>query len=371
MNINPISASCDIQQSYAIKSLYVTNDDSLEGPITSFDTDTFGFSWTPSIQNCMDDFSSDKISAFNKSLQEDSVFFNPKAVSLMSNSYKINPTSLGKLTMRCDKVQSEWTVERIKETQNSMWADECAQKGLSLMRGGKIKEAIQTLDLAMNMGPKNVRTLVDMGAALTSIREIESSVRCLERALELDPAHDEARGLLAPLQDKLSNARERQMTETRARDTSRPGQSTVSLSSSISAREMDTERRGHDSTIAKLQRLLTSPGDGVSTERKGDRGLRRPSAEDSDSVRGRSVSSGERERYRERESSHRSERKHGTKRKRKHSKSSKRSKKHKKSKTKRKSETVEIPDRSSSSDSTAQETLHPILTRNKHSLWGV
>lgn len=87
---------------------------------------------------------------------------------------------------------SERAIAKAPAAENS-WSS----KGYSLLKLGRIPEAILALETAVGLNPKSINALINLGEAKVRNREFGPAIRVLERALEINPNALDARVYVA------------------------------------------------------------------------------------------------------------------------------------------------------------------------------
>jgi tetratricopeptide (TPR) repeat protein len=66
-------------------------------------------------------------------------------------------------------------------------AQDLVNKGFSLYRFGKYKEALSCYDKALELNPKNANAWINKGLYLYDFDRYEEAIKCYDKAIKIDP----------------------------------------------------------------------------------------------------------------------------------------------------------------------------------------
>jgi tetratricopeptide (TPR) repeat protein len=268
------------------------------------EVDNYGFSWVPSIED-LKSAHTDK--NYLDYLKNDSSFFNPSNIQLMSSAYNIIPYDSNILVD--NSISPDWNISTLNEERTVAMSTVIAAHGVRICREGDYAKAIEEFNRSLELYPQNVEALVGKGAALANLGELHRAVHYFQNALVIDSEHANAKIYLEKTYSKIEAAKE------------------IALK--------DPEINKNDTSI----------NDYNNSDKK------RKSEDD------RHIQNSSNNNSRHKHRKHKSENKE-----KKHSSSKKKKKKHK-------HKHVSRSGSKSSSSSSSEEDVHPILQRQKNKLW--
>jgi tetratricopeptide (TPR) repeat protein len=360
----------DFARIYSKKNADFIKNDILETPPADIDEYAAmnAFSWVKSaaeyLESSMGATNGPSNSGYMKDVTDDTNFFNPASINMMSDAYHIDNAFISCSRYFKDLLSSEvWTMDGLVASVKLGRSNDKLNRGIALTRSQKYGDAISNLAEAIDIYP-TANAYVARGAAYANIGALVLAVDDFRYALLLDPSHSNAQVYLSATTEKMTNMKMPAMLPSLPSEEKTP-------SDAINACADDTAPASavpstmlivFSDSISRLKEFISSSGCGGS---------------DDDDISQSSYSKEGKEKKRKRSSSDRKE--HSNKKKtKKHHHSSKKEKKNSKSahhekksssKKKRKQGTP-ILDDCSSSNSEKSEAIHPILQREPHKLWG-
>lgn len=156
------------------------------------EAETVGFSWA--VEEIMN--------LTGTSSEQNSFTQNPAAVELMAACY-FSPSDLyasfGQSTA-VDEMDSV-NYHDLLDKQNAAWGERKVMEGIAAARAEKYEAAIELCKAALSFLPCSVEAFVCRGASYANINKNDRAIRDFERALILDPAHQNASQYLRKIRD--------------------------------------------------------------------------------------------------------------------------------------------------------------------------
>lgn len=98
--------------------------------------------------------------------------------------------------------------EAVRAAQNTRWAMESVAKGILMAKEGKYENALRIYNHALLIEPTLVAAMVARGAVYVLMNRLRDACQQFEKALELDPNHEQAQAYLAEAKKQLEQPRQ-------------------------------------------------------------------------------------------------------------------------------------------------------------------
>jgi len=131
---------------------------------------------------------------YNKDLRLDRMFDNPYGLQQMRLALDI--ISIGSFVADHENYPASDYYDEIRLQQNRNWAQKEVEAGIKLAKQGLFKEAMNKYQTALDADPENTDAMVAKGAAFFNVNMISDAIASFERALDIQPRHQNAKKYL-------------------------------------------------------------------------------------------------------------------------------------------------------------------------------
>jgi len=128
------------------------------------------------------------------------MFHNPYSLKFMLEAFYIG--DIGSFQPKKPYEGTEF-YDKLRELQNREWAQDIVAAGIDCAKKGDYKKAMKNYNEALKIDPYNSDAYTAKGAAYVNVNMLEEAVEEFEKALKLNPEHQNARKYLEVTKSKL------------------------------------------------------------------------------------------------------------------------------------------------------------------------